>query len=387
MLTGNGVWTLAASVAALVGGWVLGYSLLTVLGLGLLLAVAIGLLFVLWRPTMSARQTVQPTVVGVGDVASSLVSVDNTGKRRSSPVVAANHVGGHAMAVALPSIPAGGSHVAAITLPTDKRGHFSVGPLTIERVDPLGLFRATTHRGSEATLVVHPEIHPMSPLPTGQRREFEGSAAEQPHEGGISFHSLRDYELGDDLRLIHWRSVAKTGTLMVRKNIITSEPRLMIILDTWAGSYPSGDGQSGDEMFEDAVRVAASLVQAGCNSHYPVMFRTTSGIAADANPSGEGRSNIMKILADIRPQHDELGLNGVVRFAEVGEGVSLGAVTGQPPAERTVGISRARSRFDMITVVQVGENHERPPMSIPGALVLNGATSRQVAERWKARFG
>lgn len=380
MLTTNGRWTLIAAVMVAAAGILLGYPLLLALAVMLLAAVLIGLAFVLWRPSLSARQVVQPPVVGVGEAASALVTVTNTGKRGSSPVVAANQVDGAAAALALPSISAGDSHAAAVPLPTKRRGHFSVGPLTIERADPLGLFRVTTHRGSEASLMVHPEIHPMSPLPTGHRREFEGAAAEQPHEGGISFHSLRDYELGDDLRLIHWRSVAKTGTLMVRKNIITSEPRLMILLDTWSGSYVNDD-------FEDAVRVAASLVEAGCTSHYPVQFRTTGGLAADAAASGQGRTAIMKILSGIQASDDDPGLNGVLRFTDSAEGVSLGAVTGQPPLDRTVGITRARSRFDMVTVVQVGETHERPPMRIPGALVLNGATSSEIAAKWKARFG
>lgn len=380
MLTANGRWTLIAAVLAAAGGIVLGYPLLLAAAVVLLVAVLIGLCFVLWRPSLSARQVVQPSVVGVGEAASALVTVTNTGGRRSTPVVAANQVAGQAASLALPSIAPDESHVAAVPLPTTQRGHYSVGPLTIERADPLGLFRVTTHRGSEASLMVHPEIHPMSPLPTGHRREFEGAAAEQPHEGGISFHSLRDYELGDDLRLIHWRSVAKTGTLMVRKNIITSEPRLMILLDTWAGSYQNDD-------FEDAVRIAASLVQAGCTSHYPVQFRATNGLMADAAASGEGRTAIMKILSGIQAADDDPGLNGVLRFADNVEGVSLGAVTGQPPGERTLGITRARARFDMVTVVQVGETHERPPMRIPGALVINGSTSREVADKWKARFG
>ena len=380
MITTNGKWVGGTAIVLLMVGLVLSYPLLLALGVSMLATLLVGLMFVLGRPSLSAQQTVQPTVVGVGDAATALVTVTNTGSRTSSPVVAANHIGGTLASLALPAIAAGASHVASLPLPTATRGHFRVGPLTIERADPLGLFRVTTHRGAEAALVVHPAIHSMVPLPTGHRREFEGAAAEQPHEGGISFHSLRDYELGDDLRLIHWRSVAKTGNLMVRKNIITSEPRLMILLDTWAGSYVGDD-------FEDAVRVAASLVQAGCNHNYPVLFRATNGLAADAKASGEGRTDIMRMLADIQPNADDPGLNGVVRFTDRVEGVSLGAVTGQPPAERTVGISRARSRFDMVTVVQVGETHERPPMRIPGALVLNGSTSTEIADKWKARFG
>lgn len=384
MLTANGRWALPGAILLVIAGLVLRYPLLLVIGLVFLVALAIGLCFVLWRPSLVARQLIQPAVVGVGEAASSLITVDNTGSRRSSPVVASNQLADRQADLALPAIAAGDSHVATVSLPTDRRGNFTVGPLSIERVDPLGLFRVTTHRGSEASLIVHPLVHPMSPLPTGHRREFEGSASEQPNEGGISFHSLRDYEYGDDLRLIHWRSVAKTGALMVRKNIITSEPRLMIVLDTWSGSY--GHGAAGAETFEDAVRVAASLVQAGCSSHYPVMFRTTSGVAADASSSGEGRTAIMRLLASVETNDDDVGLNGVVRFADQGEGVSLGAITGQPPADRTIGISRARGRFDMVTVVQVGETHDRPPMNIPGALVVNGTTSADVAERWRARF-
>ncbi len=379
-MTGNGRGALVVAVLVLALGVLTGYTMLLALALVLVAALVFGAVYVAWRPTLEARQAVSPPVVGAGEASWSKVTVVNTGRRRSAPVIAADWVAGTKYSVALPALGASETHVASLPLPTDRRGHFEVGPLEIERSDPFGFFRAATHRGSKALLVVHPAVHPMSPLPTGHRREFEGAAAEQPHEGGISFHSLRDYELGDDLRLVHWRSVAKTGVLMVRKNIITSEPRLMIVLDTWSGSY------TGDS-FEDAVRVAASLVQAGCSSRYPVMFRTTSGLSADALASGAGRVEIMRILAGVQPSDADPGLNGVIRFAEGAEGVSLGAVTGQPPAERTVGISRVRPRFDMVTVVQVGETFDRPPMRIPGALTMNGATSADVAARWKARFG
>ncbi len=379
-MTGSGRGALVVAVFVLVLGVVTGYTMLLALAVALFAALVFGAVYVAWRPTIEARQAVSPPVVGAGEASWSKVTVVNTGRRRSAPVIAADWVAGTKYSVALPALAPSETYVASLPLPTHRRGHFEVGPLEIERSDPFGFFRAATHRGSTALLVVHPAVHPMSPLPTGHRREFEGAAAEQPHEGGISFHSLRDYELGDDLRLVHWRSVAKTGVLMVRKNIITSEPRLMIVLDTWSGSY------QGDT-FEDAVRVAASLVQAGCSSRYPVMFRTTSGLSADALASGEGRIEIMRILAGVQPSDADPGLNGVVRFAEGAEGVSLGAVTGQPPAERTVGISRVRPRFDMVTVVQVGETFDRPPMRIPGALTMNGATSADVAARWKARFG
>ncbi len=379
-LTTSGRWALLVGLTAIGAGQIFAYRFLTITGLTLLLALVSGLLWVLRRPTLSAYQRLVPSVVEQGEEANAVVTTTNIGTRRSPRLMASDIIGERRRTVPIPELGSFESSRTVIQLPTDRRGHFSVGPLNIERTDPLGLFRMTTHSGAEVKLVVHPLIHKMSTLPTGHRRELEGSASERPQEGGISFHSLRDYVAGDDLRLIHWRSVAKTGNLMVRKNIITSEPRLMVLLDTWAGSYV-------DDSFEDAVRIAASLVDAGCASRYPVTFYTTSGFGAEAKPSGEGRLAIMRILAGVQTSKDDPGLNGVVRVAERVEGVSLGAVTGQPPPERTIGITRVQPRFDMVTVVQVGASFERPPMRIPGAFVVNGSDSLDVATRWRSTFG
>lgn len=380
MLTANGKWAIGSTFVLLAAGWSLSYRLLFVLAYALIAALCVAILWVMRQPSLSAYQHLQPPVVGAGEPAHAAVVTTNTGRRSNAPLIANNIIGGASRSVAIPRLAPGGNDSSLILLPTDRRGHFAVGPLTINRSDPFGLLTRRTHQGSTATLVVYPEIHPMTTLPTGHRRELEGSRSAIPQEGGISFHSLRDYVAGDDLRLVHWRSVAKTGTLMVRKNIVTSEPRLMVVLDTCSDSYDK-------DSFEDAVRITASLIHAGCESHYPVQFRTTGGVEADTTPSGEGRTRIMRILAGIQPTDDDPGLGIIVRFADQANGVSLGAVTGQPPTDKLAGISRVRPRFDMVTVVQVGESFDGPAAEVPGAVVINGATSAEVADRWKAAFG
>ncbi len=382
VLTRSGWWTVFTAAVLFVGWLILGYPILIALAVGLGVVLAVGLVFVLRAPTLNAHQSLSPAIVGVAEPATAVVTVRNGSERRSPAVRAVEIVDGTVHRVDVPSLPAGESTSVSFAVATERRGVFGVGPLQIERSDPFRLFARTTHRGGTLQLTVHPAIHHVPPLPTGLRRELEGAASQRPQEGGISFHSLREYVPGDDLRLVHWRSVAKQtdGTLLVRKNVVTSEPRLMVLLDTSADPYT-------DESFEDAVRIAASLVAAGCDSHYPVMFRTTGGFGADASATGEGRLEILTMLAQIQRSDDDPGLNGVLHFAERVEGVSLGAVTGQPDPERTVGISRSRSRFDMVSVAQVGEAFSRPPMRIPGAVVVNGPDSVAVAEAWKARFG
>lgn len=382
MLTPNGRWTVAFGLMFLGVGVALDFAYLIVIG-GLLVAVVAAALFYLTRsPSLSARQLLTRSLISVGEASTSEITVTNTGARRNAAVAVSNEINGQRITLDVDPLAAGESTTATMLLPTDRRGVFPVGPLRIERTDPFAFTRAVTHLGSSPLLVVHPTIHQMPPLPTGHRRELEGTTSQVPQEGGISFHSLRDYELGDDLRLIHWRSVAKTGNLMVRKNIVTSEPRLMILLDTRAASYVN----AGNDSFEDAARLAASLVQAGCNSRYPLLFRTTGGLLGDVTTAGEGRSAIMRILAEVQPADDDPGLSAILRYAPTSAGVSLGVVTGRPEPKAAGGISHVRSRFDMVTVIQVAESGLLPPLSIPGALVVNGENSEEVAALWRARF-
>ena len=61
-------------------------------------------------------------------------------------------------------------------------------------------------------------------------------------------------------------------------------------------------------------------------------------------------------------------------------GVSLGAVTGQPAIEQARTVGTVRGRFDMATIVQVGERFERPPLNVSGVLAINAASSAEWAQ-------
>src|SRR5438105_13844791 len=74
---------------------------------------------------------------------------------------------------------------------------------------------------------------------------------------GIDFFALREYEMGDDLRRVHWRSTARTGELMLRQDEMPWESRATILLDNRPSTH------SGDS-FERAVEAAASIATAMC---------------------------------------------------------------------------------------------------------------------------
>ena len=84
-------------------------------------------------------------------------------------------------------------------------------------------------------------------------RDLEGQATRVVSNSDLSFHALRDYQPGDDRRHIHWKTTAKTGTLMVRQFEDTRRTHTAVALATEPDDYAT------EEEFELAVAAAASI--------------------------------------------------------------------------------------------------------------------------------
>jgi uncharacterized protein (DUF58 family) len=381
MLTRNGWWFAGLSVACLVAGFALSYRELVMLALALAGCLIVAAVSMKRRPHLEVKREVSPHRVEEGEGASGVLTVTNEGRRRSAPVEATESLGPCTITVHLPSLAPGATHTANYRLPTERRGCYVVGPLHLGRSDPLRLISVSQADTGEASLWVLPRIHKASPIPTGRSQELEGPTSNSAPRGGIAFHSLREYVAGDDPRLIHWKSTARTGTLMVRHTVVTNEPRLLILLDTSSAAYDEGS-------FEDAVRVAASLVAAGADKRYPTDFRTTGGVAGSVDPIGTGLNDVMDKLAAVRPSDTDPGLSWLTKMAPPrNRGMSLGVVTGQPPIEQARTVGLVRGRFDMATMVQLGERFERPPLNVSGVLSLSASTSAEWARVWRVRIG
>ena len=360
MLTSSGKAVAASAAVLLIAGIVVDYPELVALGVACAVALVMGIWWLLAHPDLEARREISPARVSEGDRAHGVLTLVNVAPRRSPPLLAVESVGGHEVAVELPSLAPGAEHTARYPLPTGQRGVHRAGPLTMARSDPLRLVLASQVHATTSALVVHPRVHAVEPVPTGRTRDVDGPSSATSPQGGIAFHSLRAYVPGDDLRLVHWRSSARTGQLMVRHNVVPNESRLMVVLDTSAAPYT-------DESFEDAVRAAASLCMAACDGRFPLRFRTTGGVEAVSGRDGGGRSSVLDLLAGIERSPDDPGLCGLVQMA---------------PADELGSIAALRGRFGMVSVVTMGERLGRPPSAVDGALVVDCTTSDDFATRW-----
>lgn len=380
-ISGDG-W-LALALALVLGGLaaVFGYvELLMIAGMlvvAWLVAVALGLR----GSVIAASRVVAPVRVKEGDPARGLLTITNKSRGRAPPTVAVERFAGREIPIPLPSIPAKSEHVHTYELDTSSRGRFAVGPLRLGRADPFRFVRATSAEGELAELIVHPITYDVPPLQSGRVRDLEGAVQSRRAQGGIAFHNLREYVPGDDRRLIHWRSSAKTGNLMVRHNVVTHEPALAIVLDT-------AEVYSDDEAFEDAVRVTASLVVAGVRDGFPTALFTTEGFGGHVDLGGEGLIKVLDLLASVRRSSNDPGLRYLLGLAGAEQReTTLGVVTGVPDTEQLTTISRVASRFDAVNTIVIGDRFERSAPVIKGSHVVRAETARQWAQIWAARFG
>lgn len=372
MLTTAGKTFLLVGIITVVAGIALGYATLLALGLALLGAVVIGRVWILRRPRVEASRVVVPERTRVGRPARSTLTINNTGRRRTAGGLALEQFGDSQLPVEVPSLEPGEQVTIETDLPTDRRGVFRVGPLDVTRADPFGLVRSGDPDEDLTNLYVHPFVHQLEPFPSGVARDLEGPEVGKALEGGVTFHTLRDYVRGDDLRQVHWRSTARHGKMMVRHNVDTHQPRSLVILDTRATSHSA-------ESFEDAVRAAASVVAASMTRGFDFRIVTTDGV----------NLNQMVPAAKIMDTFAEVGLSfrGSIEQtldavqSDIG-GVSLTVVTGVLPAEELAQLRQFRDRFDVITVAQFTAGAQEWERASPDATMISSGDSAEFANAW-----
>jgi uncharacterized protein (DUF58 family) len=371
MLTNRGWSLVGAAAALLVGARVLGVVELAMLAAAAFLAVLAAVLRVRRAAVpLSAARVLRPARAEAGSAARADLSVANLGSRSTGILSATDSFdGGRRVARFLvPPMAPGEMAEAAYRLPTGRRGIYSIGPLTVSVTDPFGVAEATVTAAGTDRFVVYPRIEDVLPLPGASTREARmGSFQASRVPVGLDFFGLRQYEVGDDLRRVHWRSTARTGELMLRQDEMPWESRSTVLLDTRAAAHQG-------ESFERAVEVAASLVTALCRGRRQVRFLTTGGV--EIRSTGRDRyPSIMEYLAAVAPDgndHFDMIVTGLRRTG--GDGPLAGVLANASRRDLSaLGALRPRTGFVVLALLRPssygGVDMGQAP-AVPGAVVV-----------------
>ncbi|MEV4534914.1 DUF58 domain-containing protein [Asanoa sp. NPDC049518] len=193
-----------------------------------------------------------------------------------------------------------GAHQAssvAYTVRADVRGRYEVGPLVVRLTDPFGLCELSRSFPSVDRLTVIPQVVPLPPVRlVGEFAGTGDSRARSVAVHGEDDAATREYRRGDDLRRVHWKSTARVGELMVRREEQPWESRATVVLDTRQHGH-RGEGPTSS--FEWAVSAAASIAVHLRAAGYKLRLVTDGSVDVDASEAG-GEGALLDHLAEVK---------------------------------------------------------------------------------------
>ncbi|KGJ76917.1 hypothetical protein GY21_09060 [Cryobacterium roopkundense] len=366
-------WSMAATVlAAFLGGYVGGWTELVAIAWAGVVLLGAALLFLIGRAPYSIGLEMSVHRVVVGERATAIVRVHNSSRRRLPGVSVEVPVGAGLVAVDMPGLRRSASFVDDLGVPTRRRGVVVVGPVRTVRGDPIGLVRKERVWADRTELFVHPRTISIPSMSTGLIRDLEGNPTRDLTTNDVSFNSLREYVPGDERRSIHWKSTAKTGTLMVRQFEETRRSHLMVVL-----SLRTGDFETDDE-FELAVSVAGSLgvraIRDG-RTVSVVVSALTPTVARRRTPALRSlntvtRPRLLDDLSTIEPVDHALGLADLAGLASDSvTGISVAfLVCGSTPTSRELRAAASRFSTGVEVVAVICEPDAAPSLRRVGEL-------------------
>ncbi len=159
------------------------------------------------------------------------------------------------------------------------RGYYQIGPLVLESGDLFGLHRRYRVGTEPHFVLVYPRVVPLEGYDLASRRPIgEVRMAHRLYEDPTRIAGVREYERGDPLNRVHWRTTARTGLLHSKIYEPSTIAGATVLLDFHKAGYP---GRGEPYRSELAVTTAVSLANAVSLTGQQVGLVTNGRDAAD----------------------------------------------------------------------------------------------------------
>ena len=179
-----------------------------------------------------------------------------------------------------------------------RRGVYTLGRTRLLTGDPLGIYRVEILQPEAVTLTVMPPMIPLQLIEIAAGGwQGEGRPRVHSTQQTVRAETVRPYEPGDSLRLVHWHTTARRDEPYVR--VLEGAPASdwWIILD-FEQRVQAGD-ESAESTAELAVILAASLAERGLRAHRSVGLIASAREPVWMRPGAGERQHweIMRTLA------------------------------------------------------------------------------------------
>jgi uncharacterized protein (DUF58 family) len=339
--TGRGLVVLAGAALAYLAGWLFGTRELAALAVALGLALPVALLVVSRAgrgPYTLARRLPVRAIAGQ-PIAASLTVEPASSLIAATLVERCAGLGDPAAVLRR----AGGALVGEWNIAEPPRGRYPLAPVLVLE-DALGLARVRIPLARQGLVRVEPQLVELGAPRARARNERDGVRNAFAATSGDGIAGVRDHEVGESLRRVHWRTSARRGRLTVREPEEHPREQLSIVLDASAAS-------TGGEPFERAVRAAGSLALQAARSGLSVTFESTGRHATHLDVRTTGASPaLIDALCSVAPD----GATPIARLLAGMPGSRLCLVSSDlgPPLVERVGQLRSRRRSISVIAIE-----------------------------------
>ncbi|MET7380107.1 DUF58 domain-containing protein [Streptomyces sp. NPDC005526] len=396
-LTTRGRSFLAAGVAAALCAYVLGQSDLLRVGL-LLAALPLLCAAVLHRTRhrVAGSRRLSPARVPAGSEARVHLRTENVSRLPTGLLMLQDRVPyvlGPRPRFVLDRVEPGGRREVSYRVRSDLRGRYPLGPLQLRLTDPFGMCELTRSFSAFDTLTVVPRVTPLPPVRlSGEAKGYGDGRQRSLALAGEDDVIPRGYRHGDDLRRVHWRSTARYGELMVRREEQPQRARCTVLLDT---RYIAFRGAGPESAFEWAVSGAASVLVHMLERGFSVRLLTdtgtsvpgegSEGFAGASQESADAAGLMMDTLAVI-DHSDGAGLSRAYDTLRGGNEGLLVAFLGDLDEEQAAVVAKMRQRGGAaVAFVLDSDAWVRERTDVPGPVHGTGERLRMLRESgWTA---
>jgi uncharacterized protein (DUF58 family) len=143
------------------------------------------------------------------------------------------------------------------TMAGKRRGYYAIGPLVILGGDLLGAASYEHSFQGDDYVIVYPKIVPLRELGFPSQSPFGAlPSRERLFEDPTRIRGVRDYQPGDSLRRMDWKTSARVGSLQVRRFEPAIALETAIFLNLNGTEYPQAHRRHATEL---GIIVAASV--------------------------------------------------------------------------------------------------------------------------------
>ncbi|WP_354639677.1 DUF58 domain-containing protein [Kitasatospora camelliae] len=349
-LTTRGRAFLAAGLTSAACAYVFGQDGLFQVGVLLaVLPLASALMLVRTRYRVASGRRLTPHRVPAGQEARVNLRLDNVSRVPTGLLLLEDkvpYVLGPRPRFVLDRVEPHGYREVSYRVRSDLRGRYPLGPLQLRLADPFGMCELTRSFAAADTLTVVPQVQPLAPvrLPGDWSGQGESNAHAMALAGDDDVIP-REYRHGDDLRRVHWKSTARYGELMVRREEQPLTARATVLLDTReTGHRGSGPASSFEWAVSCAASVGVHLIERG----YRTRLLTDTGVTVpEPGTATAGVAEAAGLLLDslaVVEQSDGGGLGRAEEALRLGGEGLLVAILGTLDEEQLTRLSRLRRR-------------------------------------------